>query len=110
MEFSIRKKITITEWGRKRSSYEIHGYSYDEYGTFAIGKLKKTDMELWGIIHVPSERSLITIFQSKKEAESFFDVLIQLIDINSLELMTPDNTEKIISAIRVAYGNWVKWR
>lgn len=66
-------------------------YLNDEFPLFGIVKLFPSDPNsIWGIVHLPTERVIISCFETKKDSEIYFEILSKQTDLCSLYLCQAD--------------------
>lgn len=72
-----------------RVTTEATIYRNEEFSIFGITDIKTTQGMVWSIVHIPSERIIISKFETKEEVEEFCDFLAKAVDLNSLLLCNP---------------------
>lgn len=80
-------------------------YRDKKFSTFGLVEINS----FWSFIHIPSERVIISQFETKYEAEEFWDVLAECVDLDSLVLCNPkfeEVQEQIEFDIEIAYKKY----
>jgi hypothetical protein len=104
--------LTTPENSAPKELFSIMGYIPAPRSMFAICK-NPTDSCRWGIVHRPSEEMFLSIFNKKKDAERYFDFLMEEYDVDSLFLVSPDLShveEEFKKAYMQAYFSFINNR
>lgn len=113
MEF--KRKTTGLYRIRKYNHYlTIEGIIFrnDEIPMFGIIQTTSPkEASGWGIVHIPSERIIVSNFPSQEEVEEFASFLGEMIDLNSLFLCHPQFEfieEQIKYDVEIAYKKFIR--
>lgn len=86
---------------------EENFYCNEDFPLFGLVK----GSENWYVVHIPSERPIISRLNSKSEAEEFLELLSEGFDLNCLILFTPkfeDVKVEIEYDVEIAYRKLLK--
>lgn len=94
-----------------RITLETIIYRNTELSIFGIAYLAFVNTDTpWAIIHIPSERVIVSKFYSKDEAEEYWDILAEEIDLDSIILCNPNFeniTEQLKYDVEIAYKKYL---
>ena len=84
-------------------------YRNQKDSVFGLIRINIGNEICWSIIHVPSERAIISKFTTKEEVEEYWDILAAEVDLDSILLCNPkfeSIQEQIRYDVEIAYKKY----